>query len=85
MRGSPDAYVRAAPVNIATGDQPLFVDAGFPHARAFLCATGGTIALLTLGGDSVIAPIASGNVPLAISAVEVRASGTTASGIIALY
>jgi hypothetical protein len=77
------SYARAVAVNMSGSDASLKIDAGFPHARGFFVGTAGTLKILTTGGDIVSLTNASGWLP--IEAVTVFASGTTASGITALY
>ena len=80
----PFSYSRAWAVNLAGGDVELFVDGGFPHARGFLVATAGNLVVDTAGGDAQVTVAApAGHV--FVEATKVYKSGTTASGITALY
>lgn len=55
------------------------------QARAFYIGTGGTIALQNSAGTSVSFTSVNGGSILPVSSRRVLATGTTASGIIALF
>jgi hypothetical protein len=78
------AYTRALTVNVASADQSMYVDAGFPHASAFLVGTAGVLKIDTPGGDiGVLVNVVAGWNP--VSASKVYKTNTTASGVTALY
>lgn len=58
-------------------------DLGFP-IRGLMVATAGDVAVVTTGGDTVILPALQPGTQYAIMATRVRATGTTAGGIIGL-
>ncbi len=72
---------------VTPSDSPgssLFVDAGFPHARALVFGGSGTVSFVTSGGDTVSAfPVAAGQ-ELRLGIDRVLATGTTVSSILAL-
>ncbi len=78
-------YERSAAVT--PSDNPsanLFVDDGFPHARALYIGGSGSLSVVTAGGDTVtFANVAVGELRLAVR--QVKATGTSASGIVSLY
>ena len=78
-------YERAAAVTPSdNANASLFVDDGFPHARALYIGGSGSLSVVTAGGDTVtFANVAVGELRLAVR--QVKAAGTTASSIVSLY
>jgi len=54
------------------------------NARALIAAVAGVASVVTNGNQTVLLPLAAG-IPVAIRVRRVRATGTTATGIIALF
>ena len=78
-------YERAAAVTPSdNANASLFIDEGFPHARALYIGGSGSLTVVTAGGDTVtFANVAVGELRLAVR--QVKASGTSASGLVAMY
>lgn len=78
-------YERAALV--VPSDNPnatLFVDNGFPHARALVFGSSGTVSFVTTGGDAVTGVAVAAGQELRLGVRQVKATGTTATPILAL-
>jgi len=81
--GNVFSYTRGVAVSVSSTDMSLNIDEGFPHARGFYIGTAGSLAIQTTGGDTLTFPAVSGWI--AVEAVKVFKSGTSASGIVALF
>ncbi len=72
---------------VTPSDSPaatLFVDDGFPHARALVFGGSGTVSFVTSGGDTVSGFAVSAGQELRLGIVRVLATGTSATPILAL-
>ena len=78
-RGAPDDYRDASAVT--PNDS---VDLPDGPAIALLATVAGVVSVITAGSTTLLVPLAAG-IPLRLVVSRVRAAGTTATGIVALY